>query len=432
MNRVSLICGIAVAFQPIAFVLAEAANEQQNVTEIPLDRVWGYNLPGTRDIAGIPLPEGQERSDNSYAALRSERERNIETIRRALSEKAPLDRALPGFVYPRHPDFYTLRPVASQLLADAKNRRRRQPLAAFQSGKEYTLVFFSHPSSYYTRMRKIERNAGTITIYYQFEPHTTQESTVHFAIIPLGKLSEGDYNVEFRRIAEDKKYRDHGFKLVDDASTIVCNSFSFSVHDRPKYASESPSAGATIIPINQIWAYRMPGTKPVQELDKLEEAATRDELNRSPVFQIANALSTRINEDEAPLPAFVVPGVGKEALENAAFVFEGKEQLSATFSTDEDLTLVFHARESGWYIHLVSVEKLGSTIRIKYRPVSHITSDVTKHFALIPLGKLNEGTYQVLVECLEPTSNVGTPHTNMFESWRLVAQDFMFQVRKEP
>jgi len=405
------------------FFVLLSATAAAETKQIPLDQIWGYNLPETRDIAGIPLPVESEKGGREYATLRSERERNIETVRRSLSQKPPAERSLPGFVYPRKPDFFTLRAVASQLLDESKNQRRRPRTSSLLSGNEYTLVFFSHPTSYYVRLRGVERKDNTFVVKYQFEPHKSQEVTTHFALIPLGALKAGEYHVELKRIPE----RDIDFQLVQDSSVIVCNSFSFKVLDPPVYADEATAEGASIIPLQDIWANRMPGTTPVQELEDLSGVESEKELfERSYVLQISRSLSRRLEEGEETRPVFVVAGDGREALEKAAGVFRGNIMPADEFSTDDNLTLVFHSLQSGWYIHLTSVGRTEHTFTIKYRPVSHMTFDVTTHFALIPLGRLTEGRNEVKVECLKPAQGAKAV---VFEPWRLVARDFKFIVK---
>src|SRR3989304_8438408 len=98
MNRFSPIYGFIVIVLWAAAAAAETPNEQPKAEDIPLDQIWGYNLPGTRDIAGIPFPQQKEGVGQTYTYLDQEREHNIEQIRLALAMKPTGEKALPGFV----------------------------------------------------------------------------------------------------------------------------------------------------------------------------------------------------------------------------------------------------------------------------------------------------------------------------------------------
>jgi hypothetical protein len=92
------------------------------------------------------------------------------------------------------------------------------------------LVFFSHPSSYYARLRTVERDGNQFTVSYQFEPHLTPESTVHFALIPLGKLPAGEYRVVYRQLPIDEKFAAQGFQPVEPrAAELVAHNFKFTI-----------------------------------------------------------------------------------------------------------------------------------------------------------------------------------------------------------
>ena len=170
MGRFSFVVVSWLVLVSLSRATADTPNEQPNV--IPLDRIWGYNLPGTRDITGIPFPEQPQGVGQTIAFLTKEREYTIEQIRIALSEKNPNVKAAPGFVVPFKVDSHTLAGVLSPLRGKPNPFQRD-----FPEGKELTLVFFSHPISYYARLRKVEQQDNEITVHYQFEPHTTPEAT---------------------------------------------------------------------------------------------------------------------------------------------------------------------------------------------------------------------------------------------------------------
>jgi hypothetical protein len=320
MYRFSIVVAL---FVNSALFTRVVANEQPKT--IPLDQIWGYNLPGTRDIAGIPFPEKPQGVGQTLAVLTREREYNIEQIRIALATKSPSKTAGAGFVLPFKVDSHTLSGVLSPLRGKPNPFQREFPEG------EFTLVFFSHPLSYYARLRKVEKEGNEITVHYQFEPHTTPEATVHFALIPLGKLSAGKYHVTYKQEPIDKQYREIGFEPVHpDAAEIVCRDFSFKVGQE----REEPLQGAIDIPLRDVWGYEMP---PTRNVEKLEGA--------HPLIQsFTKTIHDRKTQKAGP--AFVVEGTGKTALENMVAAINDPPRY---VPADKENSLVFYTHFTGLY-----------------------------------------------------------------------------------
>lgn len=213
--------------------------------EIPLDQVWGFDLPGTRDVAGMTLPVVDEKKQPGidHESYRIQRGHIIEQLRQNLTTKPGSMDALPGFALSRTPDFYTLRAADMRLAITKKMGRpgfKPSQLGISQSSplppnEEVTLVIYSHPCSYFFRLKQVERDVNTITVRYQFEPHYSPESTIHFALIPLGKLPIGDYKVEMEQLPMEKKWQEAGFLRVHNARArkLVNLPFSFTVAEKP-------------------------------------------------------------------------------------------------------------------------------------------------------------------------------------------------------
>src|SRR5690349_13158600 len=147
--RLSLPFGLIVVMHVVALATAMETNPETESKTIPLDQVWGYNLPGTRDVAGIPFPDHPKGIGQTVAFLAKERAYNIEQIRQALAIKPPEEQAAPGFVLQTE--------LNSRALLAALQPLRGKPgfKQDFFEG-EFTLVFFSHPLSYFARLRKVE------------------------------------------------------------------------------------------------------------------------------------------------------------------------------------------------------------------------------------------------------------------------------------
>jgi hypothetical protein len=165
--------------------------------------------------------------------------------------------------------------------------------------------------------------------------------------------------------------------------------------------SEDQSRVRTI-PLDQIWAYEMPGTRDVRELEpdnfgvrirnlrSAEQAIKKDE---SLTYQLRNLLG-RAKFDEQALPGFAVLGSGKEALRHAHAVLVKGQKPRKEFPPGSEISLVFFSKVFDYYVHLDNVKQRGTRITTSYFIVPH-RGDPTAHFALIPLGELRAGGWQV-------------------------------------
>ncbi len=440
MNRPSFIVGLTLLLLSSMRAIADEPKQEAEVTTIPLDQIWGYNLPGTRDIAGIPLPETDPQQGvigRTDAMFRRQREHDIEQWRRALTAKPPTERALPAFVLPRQPDFYTLQKASNYVAGMMRHGYENRGIESetFRAGEDMTLVFFSHPASYYVRLKKVEWQRNEIKVHYQFEPHLSAEVTVHFALIPLGKLPAGEYEVRFEQIPMEQKYREASFEPVHpEAFHIICRPFSFMIWEPRPPNDESPTQDATLIPLEQIWAYDMPGSRDIRELEpkrNVRNLSHKEYIHGSLVNQIVVLLSKMPKQGEKARPGFVVETKGKEALKNAHAVFLDRHKNKAEPETwlpkDTDLSLVFFTHATGWRVRINSVKRSPTLITVKYQFVDrHIG---TGRFALIPVGKLPKGSVQVTFEQMPPVDDSGKPSIPKSGLERFVCDSFSFEVR---
>ncbi|MBA3481289.1 MAG: hypothetical protein H0T51_05685 [Pirellulales bacterium] len=143
------------------------------------------------------------------------------------------------------------------------------------------------------------------------------------------------------------------------------------------------------IPLKSIWALDMPGTKDVHELDPY------DGDNPTVIGKIIRVFFTKHDEDTPPEKCFVVQGEGKEALKNAADVLICNEPRLKGVKASHAASLVFYSYPAPGYVVLDSVIRTGNQITINYQVVVHQSSNVTSHFALIPLHNLPLGKITV-------------------------------------
>lgn len=163
------------------------------------------------------------------------------------------------------------------------------------------------------------------------------------------------------------------------AFAFAVSSASFAVAD------EKPIE----IPLNDIWAHRMPGTKDVNKLDPYESGKP------NAASQINRLFIIRLDEDTPPGKCFVVKGEGKKALENAVQVLIHNEPRLKGVQKGTPASLVFYSHPARGYVHLDSVVREGHVITVNYKVVIHQEANVTTHFALIPLRDLPIGKYTV-------------------------------------
>lgn len=358
--------------------------------EIPLDRIWALDMPGTRDINEYrDEDKPQQPGEEAW-------QRVLSSIRKTLAHKRRDKLAMPSFAVVAGGDRHEV--VLARdgirkgipLFGEPDNARRNTPLFndSFFSTDELSVVFYSYTSPYVIEFERIERRGAVIDIRYRFVPGIPPGSMVHFAMIPLGKLSVGEYRVEISQSSMEQKYVDAGFKPVSDkqASRIVCQPFSFNVSNPPAPPPEL-SKNAVDIPLAGIWAHMMPGTKRIHDLEK--NVPVDDTL----MAKIGRILSKK--KKQKTDPSFAVEKTGLEGLGNAYAVFSGEMKRPISLSKDNEISVVFFTHPSNYYVHLSRVVLDGSTIRVEYRLVPHLSQDATKHFALIPIGKLPKGKYKV-------------------------------------
>jgi hypothetical protein len=207
MKPMAVLHSLALAVLGAAGAMAVPPNDQPEAVTIRLDQIWAYNIPGTRDIEDLNPP--------SKLAFE---------IRVAIGFPPKKKDANHGFAV-QGEGFDALR-EAHAVFVEEKTRRD-----TFSANSEISAVFFAHETRRYVHLHKVERQGNNINIYYRFIPHETEETTRHFALIPLGRLPIGNYRVKVIQSPMEQKYADIGFRPLNDdvARRIVCRPFSFSV-----------------------------------------------------------------------------------------------------------------------------------------------------------------------------------------------------------
>jgi hypothetical protein len=196
----------------LAYVLCCSTSFAEETVEIPLSEVWG-NMPGTKNLSEL-----------------TEQEPRLSEAMQSLWKPVQKDStAGPAFA---------VQGVGSEAVKSIYEVviDKKKPRETFDGNRKISIVFFSHESNRYVHIHKVDRQGNDINVRWQAVPHETQETTKHFAIIPLGKLSNGTYRVNIIHSPMPQKYADLSFREWSDeiARRVVCGSFSFSVSEQGK------------------------------------------------------------------------------------------------------------------------------------------------------------------------------------------------------
>src|SRR5690606_20898331 len=94
-----------------------------------------------------------------------------------------------------------------------------EPSDKLPAGKPVSLVFFTHSTGRPIFVQQVNRDDQKITLRYEVGDRNTFFQSQHFALISLGKLPPGQYDVEITPQKEEPATRN------------VCKSFSFNVEE---------------------------------------------------------------------------------------------------------------------------------------------------------------------------------------------------------
>jgi hypothetical protein len=233
-------CGTSVAEETQTVEIKDHVEIDFDVSEdgtviIPLDQIWAYDMPNTRDIRLLEpkafgeetrnLPTGEER--------RRYRTSNVYEIRTSLTGKGGFtcvtktqppetiwQEAKPGFAVVSS-GLEVLRQAHSVLVEE------NEPRQVFSADSRISLVFFSNLCGYYVHLDQVALRQNVIEIQFRYVPHMSADLTAHFGLIPLGKLMKADYRVNIIRSPMEQRYVDEGYKALppDRERAVICRPF---------------------------------------------------------------------------------------------------------------------------------------------------------------------------------------------------------------
>ena len=181
--------------------------------------------------------------------------------------------------------------------------------------------------------------------------------------------------------------------------------------------------------IKSIWAINAPGTRKLSELNpgKVVDNAKHEYGKTS--REVINSLTL----DRRPaVEGFAVAGPGREALKAAHSVVvlerDPPELISPT-----NISLVFYSLNAASAVHFDAVQRLGNKITIQYHFVVRGVPMTKAQFALIPVGVLPRGKYEVAIEQLPTQTADPTIDPKKFDSEGaardIVCKPFTFEVK---
>jgi hypothetical protein len=224
---------VTLSLQAVAF----AAEPGPQSVEIPLKDILALDMPGTRPITELEPGQVKGNSRRRYGPLTQE-------IRRALGTKRETDRLAkrkvigqrqspfgprPIYSYPPMEDVgpgFAVEGIGVDALRVAhavlvKDQKRPETLSG-----SVNLVFYSLLAGVDVCLDTVTRNEFAITIHYHLEtdePFIETISTTNFALIPLGSLPPGKYEVAIQRDPGNV----NGEEKIAEA--VICKSFPFEV-----------------------------------------------------------------------------------------------------------------------------------------------------------------------------------------------------------
>jgi hypothetical protein len=162
------------------------------------------------------------------------------------------------------------------------------------------------------------------------------------------------------------------------------------------------------IPLSEVWGFQTPGTKNISALDPDSRGVTLpgelptkavERFRGSLVQRIASSLARERTIDRA----FVVNGIGKEALQSAADVLLGKAVPLETIQPNEPFTVVAFSTLASDSIRLraVDLSKNRHLITLTYSIEPRQTMNLTSSYVLIPIeGGTEAGDFSIEIATL--------------------------------
>jgi hypothetical protein len=240
MNQ--FIYGTAVVLILGATASAEPPQEQPETETIRLDQIWAYQMPGTRNILDLVAKIGSEQ--RAELGIESAHEVTPKKIWAELAiSLSEVSSFWPGPGRDARKAFAVSGcDVEALLQAYGVIVRGDTPSKSFSSRKPITIVFFTYQCPNYVHLDSVERCENEIAIRYRFMQPVNRIQSVQLALVPLGRLPIGKYDVAIDQEPMGQQQLDGGFeprqldtrlpsRNIELDRRVVCKSSTFSIID---------------------------------------------------------------------------------------------------------------------------------------------------------------------------------------------------------
>ncbi|BBO33404.1 hypothetical protein [Lacipirellula parvula] len=209
---IAIVASVSVAVEP---------NDPKSPVVLPLKEVWALAMPGTK-----AFPSTHKDDAGNYVSSDGQ---VSQQLNEAFASVARSKESTEGFVV-AGTGIDSLKAL-TQALQNSTGKRD-----AFTTEEELNIVFYALEYGSDVHLTNITRDKSEITLSYRFAPHFEANVSSNLAVIPLGKMPQGNYSVKLARQPLERKYQTLKVKNPSkkEASRVVCKPFRFTVNDATK------------------------------------------------------------------------------------------------------------------------------------------------------------------------------------------------------
>jgi hypothetical protein len=198
--------------------------------------------------------------------------------------------------------------------------------------------------------------------------------------------------------------------------------------------AQAPTEKPTVVPLKEIWAFGMPRSRDIAELDRRQRTLTGESLFEAVMGALGDSEKWK-QKGQLVGPGFVASGSELDALRAAHNVLVKETKPPKTLSSIDEVWLVFFACGfSGHRMNIERVQRRGQEIDVRFEVIRDVRDVVermrTPRLGLIPLGRLSPGAYHVKFTPLITNKSTRTKTEQADQSWisKCVSNSFSFTV----
>ncbi|MCH7750806.1 MAG: hypothetical protein IH898_01425 [Planctomycetes bacterium] len=199
-------------------------SKERKCVTTPLDGIWGYRMPGTHNMNFV-------RQHGEYVSAEGQ---TVEEIYNSLVGSSRDKESSPAFA---------VQGTAMDALKNALTALNNsfKAINVFSIHEDVSVFVFSYNSRWRMNIRRVIRKSRDVEIRYELTPLLIMpDSTVNFAVIPLGKLPAGEMTIQMVKLPTGQEWINKGIVPIteEELARIVCKSFQLIVKEEP---TENPA-----------------------------------------------------------------------------------------------------------------------------------------------------------------------------------------------